>query len=174
MDSADILFLVTVTGLSLIFGSFFSMVVYRLRMNESGGLAGRSHCPACGHALSAIDLVPVFSWLFSRGKCRHCGVTVSATYPLMEATTAIIAVVASVGLAASYEAPLSALPSLGAWWWTMGMAFLLVPVAWYDLRYLEIPDEIIRPAALALLFLHVGAFVFAWQVPFFTQASNIY
>ena len=45
---------------------------------------GKSHCMSCGHELSAADLVPVFSYLFHRGKCRYCGAKVSARYPISE------------------------------------------------------------------------------------------
>ena len=40
-------------------------------------LRGRSYCDVCGHVLAARDLVPVFSYLFSRGRCRYCGAKLS-------------------------------------------------------------------------------------------------
>ncbi len=57
------------------FGSFTDCLAYRLLSGESVW-RGRSHCDHCGHTLGIVDLVPVFSYLFLRGKCRHCGTRV--------------------------------------------------------------------------------------------------
>jgi hypothetical protein len=51
---------------------------------------GRSHCPACGHQIRAVDNVPVLSWLLLRGRCRDCGALISWRYPLGEALTAAL------------------------------------------------------------------------------------
>ena len=52
--------------------SFMNVVAWRLPRGMDP-LKGRSVCPQCGHTLGVPDLVPVFSWLFLRGRCRHCG-----------------------------------------------------------------------------------------------------
>lgn len=44
----------------------------------------RSHCMSCNHVLAWYDLVPLFSWIFLRGKCRYCGEKISGQYPLVE------------------------------------------------------------------------------------------
>lgn len=64
-------------------GSFLNVVVWRVPRGESI-VSPPSHCPACGHELGPAELVPVLSWLALRGRCRHCGVHVSARYPLFE------------------------------------------------------------------------------------------
>lgn len=53
-------------------------------------LRGRSHCTACGHELGILDLVPIFSWVFLRGRCRHCGTRVSVRYVAVEVVMAIV------------------------------------------------------------------------------------
>lgn len=53
-------------------GSFVNCAADRYAAKQSI-FRGRSHCPACGHALGVLDLFPVLSYLFLRGKCRHCG-----------------------------------------------------------------------------------------------------
>ena len=77
------LFYVYAVVIGLFFGSFVNCVAYRSVRGESF-LTGRSHCPACGHTLSAGELIPLFSWLIQRGRCRHCGAKISLRYPLAE------------------------------------------------------------------------------------------
>jgi len=67
----------------LVFGSFLNCWAWRIVHNESV-LKGRSHCAVCNHELGALDLVPLFSWIFLKGKCRYCGEKISARYPLVE------------------------------------------------------------------------------------------
>jgi leader peptidase (prepilin peptidase)/N-methyltransferase len=66
-----------------VFGSFYNALMYRLPIHMPIS-KGRSICPKCKHTLSALDLVPFFSWLFLRGKCRYCGEKISPAYPIIE------------------------------------------------------------------------------------------
>lgn len=70
-------------------GSFVNCLAWRQANGESA-LAGRSHCTACDHVLGAPDLVPVFSWLVLRGRCRHCGQRISPRYVIVEAVMAAL------------------------------------------------------------------------------------
>lgn len=72
-----------------IFGSFFNVVGYRLPKEESL-ITPPSHCPKCNYKLKAIDLVPIFSYLFLKGKCRKCKTKISWFYPLFEFITGIL------------------------------------------------------------------------------------
>lgn len=74
--------------LGLIFGSFITMLGYRLPRRLSI-VRPRSSCPACHHALGVKDLFPVFSWLMSGGRCRHCKAPISARYPILEVLTSL-------------------------------------------------------------------------------------
>ncbi|HXH62064.1 MAG TPA: prepilin peptidase [Fimbriimonadaceae bacterium] len=65
-------------------GSFLNVVIYRLPRGLSIYKPKHSFCPACKHQLSGPDLVPILSWLFLRGKCRHCGARVSPRYMVVE------------------------------------------------------------------------------------------
>lgn len=75
--------------LGAIMGSFMNCLAWRMAHGESA-LRGRSHCPACGHALGPLDLVPVFSWVFLGGKCRYCKEKVSVRYVLVEIAMAVV------------------------------------------------------------------------------------
>lgn len=70
-------------------GSFSNVVVLRMAISKSV-IFPPSACPKCDHQLHAIDLVPIFSWLFLRGKCRYCKAPISIQYPLVESFMAII------------------------------------------------------------------------------------
>src|ERR1700754_4077876 len=80
----------------LLIGSFLNVVAYRLPRGESL-VKPRSRCPGCEAQLRAIHNTPLLSWLVLRGRCAHCGVPISARYPIVELTTAGLyaAVVAS-------------------------------------------------------------------------------
>lgn len=69
--------------LGSVFGSFINCFAWRITHHESI-LKGRSHCAVCGHTLGALDLVPIFSWLLLKGKCRYCGEKISPRYMLTE------------------------------------------------------------------------------------------
>jgi len=73
--------------LGLAFGSFLNVCIWRLPRHESIA-AGRSRCPACGAEIRARDNVPLFSFLFLRGRCRDCGAAISLRYPAIELATA--------------------------------------------------------------------------------------
>jgi len=69
-------------------GSFANVVIYRWPRGESV-VWPRSRCPACGHTLSPLELVPVLSWLVQRGRCRRCGARISVRYAVVEAGFAV-------------------------------------------------------------------------------------
>ncbi|QAY73130.1 prepilin peptidase [Agromyces protaetiae] len=80
-------FTITVAGvLGLAIGSFLNVVVHRVPAGRSL-VSPPSTCPQCGSQIRAYDNVPVLSWLALRGKCRDCGTSISARYPLVELTT---------------------------------------------------------------------------------------
>jgi len=87
--------LIPFAALGLAFGSFLTVLVYRLPRKESI-VAPRSRCPSCGNQIGARDNVPVMSWLVLRGRCRHCDAHISAEYPLVEALTGALFVGAAV------------------------------------------------------------------------------
>jgi leader peptidase (prepilin peptidase)/N-methyltransferase len=76
----------------IIIGSFLNVVIYRLPKNENI-VTTRSHCMECGYQLAWYDLIPLFSWLFLRGRCRKCKTRISVQYPLIEALNGILYVI---------------------------------------------------------------------------------
>jgi leader peptidase (prepilin peptidase)/N-methyltransferase len=70
----------------LLAGSFLNVCIYRIPRGESI-VWPSSHCTSCGSNLKPIDLVPVFSFLFLKGRCRYCKEKISIRYPLIELLT---------------------------------------------------------------------------------------
>lgn len=134
---------VSATVFGAIIGSFLNALSFRWGTGHSV-LRGRSRCMHCGHTLSARDLVPVFSYLFLRGRCRYCSSRVSLQYPLVEVAAAALSLVVYLIN--------PALPLVYAFWLLVWMTLLFVVV--YDLRHTIIPWSCtIALAALALLYL---------------------
>lgn len=73
-------------------GSFLNVVIFRLPKDESL-IKRSSHCMTCGAKIKIRDIVPIFSWLFLRGKCRSCGEKISARYPIVEALNGIVYII---------------------------------------------------------------------------------
>ena len=80
--------------LGAVVGSFLNVCIYRLPRDMSIVMPP-SHCPGCGARLSPFDMIPLFSYLFLRGKCRQCGKAISAKYPVVELITALVFVALS-------------------------------------------------------------------------------
>jgi leader peptidase (prepilin peptidase)/N-methyltransferase len=79
--------------LGMIVGSFLNVCITRIP-EEISIVSPGSRCPRCGTAIKAYDNVPVFAWLWLRGKCRACGLAISPMYPLIELATALLFVAA--------------------------------------------------------------------------------
>lgn len=127
-----------VVGISL--GSFVNAAVWRIRNNKDL-VKDRSECTQCHHKLSWLDLVPVFSWLFLRGKCRYCRKDISIQYPLVELAVAVY-FVASYLLWPTALVEWHQIAQFILWLiFGVGLAILFV----YDLRWYLLPDKVTFP-----------------------------
>jgi leader peptidase (prepilin peptidase)/N-methyltransferase len=117
-------------------GSFLNVVAYRLPRGESL-VKPRSRCPGCDTQIDARDNIPVLSWLWLRGRCRECGESISARYPLVEALTA--AVFAAVAIVRGVDSRLAL---------ELPFAAMLIAVAAIDLERHIVPNKILLPAAI--------------------------
>lgn len=124
-------FVVAFSGaLGLVVGSFLNVVIHRLPRGESV-VSPRSRCPGCGHMITALENVPVLSYLALRGRCRGCGAPISLRYPAIELLTGAL----FVGIALRYGLG----PMTPLWW---GFSAALVAAAAIDFDHRIIPDEI--------------------------------
>lgn len=74
--------------LGSVIGSFLNVLAYRIPIKESI-VKGRSHCTSCGKQILNRDLIPIFSWIFLRGRCRFCKEKISPRYMIVELITAL-------------------------------------------------------------------------------------
>lgn len=125
-------------------GSFLNVVIERTREKKSFW-GGRSFCPRCNHVLAWYDLIPVFSLLFLRAKCRYCKAKISWQYFFVELATAGVFL-----LNWWIFIPMGWL-TVG-FWWIMSMFLIIIFI--YDLKYQYIYDRFSIPAIVL---------AFAWQ-----------
>ena len=170
LQSNPTLFAATVALLSLTIGSFLNVVIHRMpkmmerqwraEVAEANGqtvpdepsynlMLPRSQCPACGHAITAMENIPVISYLVLRGKCAGCSAPISPRYPLVELFTAGVS-----GVVAWHF----------GFGWTTAAALLfvwaMIALAFIDLDTFFLPDDITLPLLWAgLLFNMGGVFV---------------
>ena len=146
----DVLFGIFAFIFGIVFGSFYNVVIYRIPQNISI-VKPASHCISCKHALRALDLVPIFSWIFLKGKCRYCGQKISIQYALIELFTGIMFLV--VYLKFGYS-----------WLCLSMMVFvsILLIVSMIDIKFKIIPDSVLIVGAV----FGIIAMVFEVYVPF--------
>jgi leader peptidase (prepilin peptidase)/N-methyltransferase len=160
------LFVTSVVALSLAIGSFLNVVIHRLPKmlerqwrEELADLNGqeiaaaprydlvlpRSQCPACGHRISALENIPVISYLVLRGKCAGCHTGISPRYPLIEVLTGAL----SGFIAWRYGFSWNTLAALVFVWAMIALAFI-------DLDTFYLPDDITLPLVWAGLLVNMG------------------
>lgn len=69
--------------LGIVLGSFLNVCIYRFPLKQNVA-KGFSFCPTCHHRLMPIDLIPIFSYLFLKGRCRYCHEPIAIRYPFVE------------------------------------------------------------------------------------------
>jgi len=154
----------------LIVGSFLNVVIYRIpkmMQRESDNYVAvesglppphterynlmlpHSHCGACGHKITAMENIPVISYLVLRGKCRACQAPISARYPLVELLTGVLSAV----LVWHFGSGWAGLASLVFLWLLISMTFI-------DADTQMLPDDLTLPLLWAGLLVNInGTFV---------------
>ncbi len=135
------LFLITLIGLC--FGSFLNVAILRIPKGESVSFPA-SHCPTCKHPLKWYHNIPLFSWLFLRGKCAFCHTSISMQYPFIELVGALLFMLTYLKSQQWLEALL------------LGTIFaLLLALSLIDLRYKAVPDMLSLPALFLSFFIGI-------------------
>lgn len=150
--TALVYLLVLCVILGLCMGSALNCLAWRIA-NKKSWTKGKSICPACRHELHTRDLIPLLSYIFSKGKCRYCGEKISPRYPLTELGLAVI----FVAVFLRYGFTLYTLD-------IMVLASCLFTLSLIDLDTMTIPDRfLIIPAVCQLVYAYYyGGFASVW------------
>ena len=163
LQAEPAIFVGLVFVIGLMVGSFLNVVIHRLpKMMEAEWRAQcaelngqppveaarydlwlpRSACTCCGHPITALENIPLVSWLALRGRCSACGARISARYPAVELLTALLSAAVAWKWGAS-------IPALGA----LLLVWALIALAFIDLDTTLLPDSLTLPLLwLGLLF----------------------
>jgi leader peptidase (prepilin peptidase)/N-methyltransferase len=114
-----------------------------------------SHCLKCGHEITAIENIPVLSYLFLKGRCSSCGVRISARYPIIEIVTAILSALVAWRLGPGWQTILA-----------LTFTWAIIALAGIDL------DEKLLPDAITLPLLWLGLIVSLWSFPAFADMRS--
>lgn len=117
--------------LGAVLGSFYNVVGYRLPKGESI-VSPPSHCTKCGNRLGILELIPIVSYLFLNGKCKHCGAKVSAFYTVFEILTGLLFVLAFVSYGYSLDLIIA-----------LTFISMLIIIVVSDYNYMIISDEVL-------------------------------
>jgi leader peptidase (prepilin peptidase)/N-methyltransferase len=138
----------------LLIGSFLNVVIWRVPRKLSV-VRPASRCPQCEHPIRPVDNLPVVAWLRLRGKCRDCGNPIPVSYPLVEASCAVL---------------FGAVAARFGWSWALPaylvLTAALLAISIIDLEHFIVPDRITAPltvSALALLGLAAAADGTGWR-----------
>ena len=170
LQSVPVFFVVLCGIAGLLVGSFLNVVIHRLpkmlerewhaQCAELNGnepenvppynlFMPHSACPHCGHKISALENIPVISYLLLRGKCKDCSAHISARYPIVETVSGLL----SAYVAWHFDFGLAALAALLFVW-------MLLALICIDLDTQLLPDDITLPLLwLGLLFNLSGTFI---------------
>lgn len=161
-----------------LFWSFASVIIYRLKSWEKWIWTWRSHCNKCNHILWFLDLVPLFSYISNKWKCKYCKDKVSSIYPILEITTWLLYALIwyflldfNLILSWSWLEITKLLFFLTIW-------FLSIVYTFYDILFLEIHDYVLwLGVVLSLLVLSLQSIFPSFQViewlPIMTQPASI-
>lgn len=145
----------------LIVGSFLNVLVYRLRDAET--LLGRSFCRSCKNQIRWYDNIPLISFVLLRGLCRDCETKISWQYPGVELLTGVLFALTGYYFF-SFVGVLSWLETA----WLLGILSCLIVIAAYDLRYMEIPLNMLI-ISVFLTYVFFGIYFFLVPEMFFAS-----
>ena len=157
LESSRLFFLIACGALGLVVGSFLNVVIYRLPVmmerswnrecREHAGISAdteeqqrfnlltpASRCPQCDHRISALENIPLVSYLFLKGRCSGCGTSISIRYPAVELATAILSVVTALHFGYSLQTVAA-----------LGFTWALIALFLIDFDHQILPDSITLP-----------------------------
>lgn len=125
--------------LGTILGSFYNVVGDRLPKGESIVLP-RSHCPICNHVLSPLELIPIFSYLFQKGRCKNCHKKIPLFHPIFEFASGVLFALSYLSFGLTPELII-----------VLTFVSMLLIIFVSDIQTMIIPDEVLLVTGILLL-----------------------
>lgn len=154
----DLILIFAAFGFGLIIGSFLNCLIWRLRKSET--ILGRSYCPQCKHQLAWYDNIPLFSFIFLKGRCRYCHKPISWQYPLVELVAGLLFalsfyydILSQGGSVLGGQFLISDFLTLIRDWFLVS---IMIIIFIYDLRWYLILDVVSLPACLIVLIFNLA------------------
>ncbi|NLY17363.1 MAG: prepilin peptidase [Clostridiaceae bacterium] len=144
----DVFFIILCFIIGTVMGSFYNVVIYRVPECKSI-IKPRSSCGDCGKILEPFDLIPVFSYIFLKGKCRYCKQPISLQYPLVELLTGLLFVFLYLRFSISVEFIFS-----------VYISSILLIVFFIDLKHMIIPNGLVVAALIGSSILFILRFFY--------------
>jgi leader peptidase (prepilin peptidase)/N-methyltransferase len=169
LESSPMLYVTTVALVGLMVGSFLNVVIHRvpLMLERTWSQQCREHlelategeaapapfnlltpgsrCPHCGHRISAIENIPVISYLALRGRCRGCGTRISLRYPVIELVTAVLSMITVTHFGFTLQAAAA-----------LAFTWMMIPLCMIDYDRQLLPDTMTLPLLWGGLLLSLG------------------
>lgn len=158
--------------LGLMFGSFSSVLISRLKTGEGWIMNWRSHCPKCNHTLWGLDLIPVISYLFSAWKCKYCKEKISILYPFLEIVMWLLFFASTYYLVDLHLIINWNILELIKLILVLFISFIAFVLTVYDIKYLEIHDGIMWTWVI-VVFLALAAQTINPNIAFFHTMNFI-
>lgn len=127
----DIYYMIILFIFGTILGSFYNVVGERVPKGKSI-IKPSSHCPKCGHKLTPLELIPIFSYLLQKGKCKGCGCKIPIIHPIFELASGILFALAYLSFKLTPELLIA-----------LTFISILLIIFISDMEYLIIPDEVL-------------------------------
>lgn len=145
----------------LIFGSFLNVLIYRLPLQKSF-VTPRSRCVHCDSFIPFYHNIPVFSYIFLKGKCASCGKKISIVYPIVEILTAFITLALFIKLQFSYELFIALM-----------FFYTLIVLSFIDFKYKAVPDYLLLIALVLSFFVTSDNLIDAFKNAFIVSGAFV-
>jgi len=149
------IYLIFVVIIGLIIGSFTNCFIWRIHREESFG--GRSYCPKCRQLIAWYDNIPIFSFIFLKGRCRHCHQTISWQYPIVEFATALFFTLIFLK---KFNDPQLTIILIRDWL----LIITLIVVFVYDYRWRLVPLLIVWPMTALMFIFNILLGIIWWEI----------
>ena len=116
----------------LVFGSFLNVLIYRLPLGISLLKPIGSACPHCNYKIKWYENIPVFSYLFLKGRCSSCSDSISKSYPIVELITAVVTLMLYSNFWIGWDMII-----------TISLFYVLIVLSFIDLKYRAVPDYLL-------------------------------